>query len=74
MATHSSILAWRTLRTEEHGQRQSTGSQRVRLSTPNGVCVFYKSSKSLERAGMEQLPEDFEVLSFLSTFYLPEAP
>ena len=30
MATHSSILAWRTLCTEETGRLQSTGSQRVR--------------------------------------------
>ena len=30
MATHSSILAWRTPWTEEPGGLQSTGSQRVR--------------------------------------------
>ena len=30
MATHSSILAWRTAWTEEHGGLQSMGSQRVR--------------------------------------------
>ena len=30
MATHSSILAWRILWTEEPGRLQSTGSQRVR--------------------------------------------
>ena len=30
MATHSSILAWRILWTEEHGRLQSMGSQRVR--------------------------------------------
>ena len=30
MATHSSVLAWRTPRTEEPGRLQSTGSQRVR--------------------------------------------
>ena len=29
MATHSSILAWRIIRTEEPGGLQSTGSQRV---------------------------------------------
>ena len=28
MATHSSILAWRILRTEESGGLQSTGSQK----------------------------------------------
>ena len=30
MATHSSILAWRTPRTEKPGGLQSTGSQTVR--------------------------------------------
>ena len=30
MATHSSVLAWRTPWTEEPGGLQSTGSQRVR--------------------------------------------
>ena len=30
MATHSSILAWRILWTEEPGGLQSTGSQRIR--------------------------------------------
>ena len=30
MATHSSILPWKILRTEESGELQSMGSQRVR--------------------------------------------
>ena len=30
VATHSSILAWRSLRTEEPSKLQSTGLQRVR--------------------------------------------
>ena len=30
MATHSSILAWKTPRTEEPGEQQSIGLQRVR--------------------------------------------
>ena len=29
MATHSSVLAWRTPRTEEPGRLESVGSQRV---------------------------------------------
>ena len=33
MATHSSILAWRTPWTEEPGELQSVGSQRVRHNT-----------------------------------------
>ena len=32
MATHSSILAWRILWTEELGRLQSMGSQRIRHS------------------------------------------
>ena len=32
MATHSSILAWRILWTEEPGRLQSMGSQRVKMS------------------------------------------
>ena len=35
MATHSSVLAWKTPRTEEPGRLQSLGSQRVRH-------IFYK--------------------------------
>ena len=31
MATHPSILAWRIPRTEEPGELQSMGSQRVRF-------------------------------------------
>ena len=30
MATHSSVLAWRILGTEEHGRLPSMGSHRVR--------------------------------------------
>ena len=33
MATHSSTLAWKIPRTEEHGGLQSTGSQRY-------MCVY----------------------------------
>ena len=35
MATHSSILAWEILWTEEHGALQSLGSQRVRHNLDN---------------------------------------
>ena len=31
MATHSSILAWRILRTEELGGLQSTGSKKLKV-------------------------------------------
>ena len=49
MATHSSILAWRTPWTEEPGELQSVGSQRVRHTSdtlkvkPGDSDVFYKS-------------------------------
>ena len=35
MATHASILAWRSLWTEEPGRLQSMGSQRVRHKLEN---------------------------------------
>ena len=35
MVTHSSILAWRTLWTEELGELQSMGLQKVRHDTTN---------------------------------------
>ena len=37
MATHSSIPAWEISRTEEPGQLQSMGLQRVRNNLPNKV-------------------------------------
>ena len=41
MATHSSVLAWETPRTEEPGGLQSTGSQksRTRLSSETATCA-----------------------------------
>ena len=40
MATHSSILAWRILWTEEPGGLQSLGSQRVRHNRVTNTCTF----------------------------------
>ena len=40
MATHSSILAWRILWTEEPGGLQSMGSQRVRHNRVTNTCTF----------------------------------
>ena len=42
MATYSSILAWETPWTKEHGKLQSTGSQRVRydLVTKQQECMY----------------------------------
>ena len=39
MATHSSILAWRILRTEEPGGLLSVGSQRVGYDCNNLACM-----------------------------------
>ena len=40
MATHSSILAWRILWTDEPGRLQSTGSQRVRQDWATNTFTF----------------------------------
>ena len=40
MVTHSSILAWRSPRTEEPGGLQSTGSQRVRHYRATNTFTF----------------------------------
>ena len=46
MATHSSILAWKTWQTEEPGGLQSKESQRVRhdLATEHSTGIFPVSS------------------------------
>ena len=41
MATHSSILAWRTPWTEEPGGPQSIGLQRVRHNRVTNICCVY---------------------------------
>ena len=40
METHSCILVWKILWTEEHGRLQSTGSQRVRHDWAHSVCRY----------------------------------
>ena len=40
MATHSSIFAWKTPRTEEPGGLQSMGSQRVRHNWATNTFTF----------------------------------
>ena len=49
MATHSSILAWRILWTEETGRLQSMGSQRVgpQLSTHAGKNLPNENQKEI---------------------------
>ena len=47
MATHSSILAWRILWTEEPGRLQSMGSQRVRHDRVTKAFAFQNNSSVL---------------------------
>ena len=47
MATHSSILAWEILCTEEPGRLQSMGSQRIDSATQQQqLCLIAPSSSS----------------------------
>ena len=48
MATHSSILAWRTPWTEEPGRLQSTASQRVRHTETTLACTHALHIKAKE--------------------------
>ena len=49
VATHSSILAWRILWTEETGGTQSTGSQRVRCDwEPLLDCELFEERGCVE--------------------------
>ena len=45
-ATHSSILAWRILWTEDPGRLRSTGWQRVRHDPSNLACTHTLSVRS----------------------------
>ena len=49
MATHSSILAWRTLWTEESGSLQSIGSHRVRHDGNDLACTHAEISGGWNR-------------------------
>ena len=55
MATHSSILAWRIPRMEEHGRLQSMGSQRVGHNRATSLSLCARSSL---------LSMDFSLLCF----------
>ena len=50
MATHPSISAWRIPWTEEHGQLQSMGSQRVRHNLMTDTC--WLESQPFQKAGV----------------------
>ena len=43
MATHSRVLAWRIVQTEEPGRLQSTGSQRIKydLAAKQQTILYY---------------------------------
>ena len=45
MATHSSILAWKTLGIEEPGGLQSTGSRRVRHDWACTLIIIIKNKQ-----------------------------
>ena len=49
MATHSSILAWRILWTEEPGELQSMGLQRVRHNWVTNTTPIHRVAKSRTR-------------------------
>ena len=81
MATHSSILAWRTPWTEEPGRLQSTGSQTVRhdwatsLSLSRFIIAFLPRSKHLLISWLQSpstvILEPKKIKSVtVSTFYL----
>ena len=69
MTTHSSILAWRTPRTEEPGELQSTGPQRVRHdwaitlspsgdpSVPARTETHWSRGRGLSQAGTDTIQE-----------------
>ena len=68
IATHSSILAWRTLWTEEPGRLQSLGSQRVghdyMIKRLTLMCYIYQIW------GGDLLFEQFSSYDDLNTFLL----
>ena len=47
VATHSGVLAWRMPWSEEPGELQSMGSQRVRHNSPNQMCCLVLLSHSV---------------------------
>ena len=66
MATHSSILPWKILRTEEPGELQSMGSQRVRHNwvTNTHTHIYYNVSSIVP----EKKKTNINTLITLKTF------
>ena len=57
LATHSSILAWRTPWTEEPGGLQSMGSQRVGHDWVSSTCTFiYEKIRKIAQLGIIKTP------------------
>ena len=61
MATHSSILAWRILRTEESGGLQSMGSQLGMTKCPSLFLSLF-TGRRLVVDGQERLKTDWPQL------------
>ena len=68
MATHSSILAWEILWTEELGRLQSMGLQRVRhdLAAKLTVVTFKKDKQGSNWEKVSRAPEMLEIFYFLT--------
>ena len=71
MGIHSSILAWRNPPTEETGELQSIGSQRVRHDTSDLAASAMRQEEEQERESSEG-SEWKGGLTIISTYY-PEA-
>ena len=69
MATHSSILAWRILWTEEPGRLQFIGLQRVRHNWSEWTLTHAKQTRYSETSiSVENLSSHWSFLYFLSFF------
>ena len=73
MATHSSILAWRILCTEETGRLQSMGSQRVRHdgATNTLTALTFSSCCSGNLSSSRFFGLSFEFLGHLAPSHWP---
>ena len=76
MATHSSILAWKTLWTEEPGRLQSIGSQKswTRLSNFTSVDRDNKEWSWLISSEHMEGSRHFTILRFYIPFHVTVAP
>ena len=63
MATHSSVLAWRMLWSEEPGGLHSTGLQRVRHNGVNNTFMLFFPTKLLTSIMLTTFPAPLQQLS-----------